>query len=99
MYVDCVNSVLQIIIYVLAIVLLIALIIFTVKGIKTLKKVDAIMDDLEAKSQKLNGIFEIIDYTTEVMTSVTEKLGTIFSSGIMNLFTRKKRKKEEKKDE
>ena len=88
MYIECADSVLQIIIYVLAIVLLIALIIFTVRGIKTLKKVDAVIDDLEGKIKKLNGIFEIIDYTTEVMTQVTGKIGSIFSSGILNLFTR-----------
>ncbi len=98
MYIECADSVLQIIIYVLAIVLLIALIIFTVRGIKTLKKVDAVIDDLEGKIKKLNGIFEIIDYTTEVMTQVTGKIGSIFSSGILNLFTRK-RKKEAKEDE
>ena len=66
---------------------------------KTLKKVDAVLEDLEGKVQKLNGIFEIIDYTTEVITSVTEKMGSIFSSGIFNLFTRKKRKKEAKENE
>ncbi len=98
MYIECVDSVLQIIIYVLAIVLLTSLIIFTVRGIKTLKKVDAVIDDLEMKVQKLNGIFEIIDYTTEVITKATEKVSSIFSSGILNLFTRK-RKKEAKENE
>lgn len=98
MYIACIDSVLQIIIYVLAIVLLLALIVFTVRGIKTLKKVDIMIDDLEAKVRKLNGIFEIIDYTTEVVTSVTEKVSSIFSSGILHLFTRK-RKKEAKENE
>lgn len=98
MCVDCINSVCQIIVYVLAIILLITLIAFTIKGIKLLTRVNGVIDDLEAKSQRLDGVFELVSKTTNVVNSVSDKVIGMITTGITDLFTRKK-KKEEDSDE
>ncbi len=95
MCIDCINTVFQSIVYILAIILLIVLIAFVIKGIKTLAKMNQIIEDLEAKSQKLDGVFTIVDRTTHVMNSVSDKAITFVTAWLTELFTHNKKKKEE----
>lgn len=99
MCIDCINTVFQSIVYILAIILLITLIAFTIKGIKTLAKVNQIIEDIEAKSQKLDGVFTIVDRTTNVMNSVSDKAIAFVTTWFTELFTHNKKKKEEDFDE
>ena len=68
---ECINIVFPIILYILAAVLLVVLIILALKSIKTLKKVDEVIDDVNQKSAKLNGVFNIIDNTTDAIATVS----------------------------
>jgi uncharacterized protein YoxC len=95
---QCINSVFQSIVYLLVIILLIFLIIFAIKSLKTLKKVDKVIDDACVKSKKLDGVFDIIDHTTDKITSISDKAIDIIFNGICKLFSKNK-KKEEDKDE
>lgn len=99
MCIDCINSVSQVIIYILAIILLTVLIVLVIRTIKTLTKVNRIIDDLEAKSQRLDGVFDIVSRTTDVVTSISDKVIGVVTTGIADLFTRNKKKKEEDFDE
>lgn len=99
MCIDCINSVSQVIVYILAIILLTTLIVFVIKAMKTLTKVNRVMDDLEAKSQQLDGVFNIVSRTTDIVNSIGDKVMGIVTTGITDLFTRNKKKKEEDFDE
>lgn len=83
--------------YVLGSILLITLIIFVIKLMSTLKKVDEAIEDYNEKSRKLNGLFEIIDTTTDTISALSDKLLGVVVKGISNLFKRKK--KEDESDE
>ena len=87
----------SVILYVLGSILLVALIILVIKLMKTLKKVDMAIDDLNVKSRKLDGVFTIIDTTTDTISALSDKIVGVLIKGISNLFKRKK--KEDETDE
>ena len=91
------EMVFSITLYVLGSILLITLIIFVIKLMSTLKKVDEAIEDYNEKSRKLNGLFEIIDTTTDTISALSDKLLGVVVKGVSNLFKRKK--KEDESDE
>ena len=94
------QSILPIIIYLLLIVILIVGIILFLRIIKTLDKVDKVVEDVNHKVKSLNGFFEIIDYTTDKLVNVSDKLVDFISLGITKVLDfRKTKKKSEKKEE
>ena len=95
---ECVNTVFPIILYVLGAVLLVALIVLVIKCIGTLKKINTVVDDVSEKAGKLNGVFDIIDHTTDVITSVSDKAIDFLSGMVTGLFSRKNRKKVEEEE-
>ena len=95
---ECVNTVFPIILYILGAVLLVALIILVIKCMGTLKRINTVVDDVSEKAGKLNGVFDIIDSTTDVITSISDKAIDLISGMITGLFSRKKRKKVEEEE-
>ena len=85
-----INYLLNTILFVLLIVLVIILIIFGIKLIKTLKKVDNIIEDVNVKLSKTNGIFEIVDRTADYAATISDKVIGFISSCINKLFKKKK---------
>lgn len=92
---ECLNVVFPVILYTLGAILLIVLIILCLKVIGTLKKVDKVVDDVENKVGKLDGVFSIIDKSTDAVSLVSDKIIDFVSSAVMKIFSRKKKKKEE----
>ncbi len=92
---ECANTVFPIILYILGAVLLVVLIILAIKCIGTLKRINTVVDDVSEKAGKLNGVFDIIDNTTDMITSISDKAIDFISGAITGLFSRKKRKKDE----
>lgn len=92
---ECLNVVFPVILYTLGAILLIVLIILCLKVIGTLKKVDKVVDDVENKVGKLDGVFSIIDKSTDAVSLVSDKIIDFVSSAVMKNFSRKKNKKEE----
>lgn len=88
---DCLNDIFPIILYVLGIILLVAVTILVIKLIKVLDKVERVIDDISYKSSKLNGIFNIIDGTTDTLSMLNDKIVTGVSEFISKLFRRKKK--------
>ena len=82
---------LPIIIYILLIIILVIGIILGVKSIITLNKVEKVVDDVNDKVQSLNGFFSIIDFTTDKLALVTDKLVEGIGSLFSRLFTSKKK--------
>lgn len=91
------KDMLPVILYVLLTILIVVLIIFVIRLIKTLGKVDKVVDDVNRKVSKLDGVFNIIDTTTDTLALVSDKITDFAVNKIAHLFSRKK--KEEDKNE
>jgi len=81
--------------YISLIVLVVVLIVLVIRAIKTLGKVDKTLDDIQEKSSKLDGVFHIIDNTTDVVVGISDSIVSFVASGLENLVNRKKVKKDE----
>lgn len=93
-------SFLPIIIYILLIIILIIGIILGIKSIITIKKVEKVVDDVNEKVESLNGLFQIVDFTTDKIVTLTDKVVDGLSGLASKLFFRKKTKSiKEDKDE
>lgn len=89
---ECINEIFPVILYFLGSILLIALIILVIKLIKTVKKVNDVVDDLNMKSRKLNGVFDFVDNATDALSLVSDKVvGTIVNM-ITGVFSKRKKK-------
>lgn len=88
-------SFLPIVIYLLLIVVLVILIILGVQSINAMKKVNKVVDDVNNKVESLNGLFNLIDYSADLLSSLSDKLVDGLSGIISKLFHRKKKKEED----
>lgn len=82
--------------YILGSTLLIVLIILGIKLIITMNKIENVVDDINVKVDKLNGLFNIIDYTTDKLAVVSDKMVEGVSYVLKKMFFKKNKKKEEK---
>lgn len=88
------NELLIVFLYISCIILVIVFIVLGIKLIKTLKKVDNVIDDVNGKMSKVDGVFDIIDKTTDYASSISDKIiGAI--SGFINVLLRKKKGNDE----
>jgi len=88
------NELLYVVLFLLLIILVIILIVFGIKLIKTLKKVDNVIDDVNIKMNKVNGVFEIIDKTADYASTISDKIiGSI--SKFVNMLLKKKKGNDE----
>lgn len=96
---DFLSQLLPIIIYVLLIVLIILLIVIAIKTIKTMNKVDEIVDNVDKKVKVLDGVFSLIETTTDKFTSITETIVSSITGFFASLFSKKKNKDKIEEDE
>ena len=82
--------------YILGSTLLIVLIILGIKLIITMNKIENVVDDINVRVDKLNGLFNIIDYTTDKLAIVSDKMVEGVSYVLKKMFFKKNKKKEEK---
>lgn len=85
-------DILQVILYILGSILLIVLIILGIKLIITMNKIENVVDDINVKVNKLNGLFTVIDLTTDKLALLSDKLVDGISSIVRKVFSRKKKK-------
>lgn len=83
---------LQILLYMLGSILLVVLIVLGVKLIITMNKIEVVVDDISIKVAKLNGLFSVIDATTDKLSMLSDKMVDAVSVLIRKIFKRKKRK-------
>ena len=86
---DTLQTLLPIIIYILLIVLLIIGIVLGIKAIKLLNKADLVVDDVNNKMKSLNGLFSLIDYTTDKVVTITDKVVDGVSGFLGKIFKNK----------
>ena len=89
---------LPIVIYFLLIILLIVGIILGIRSIQTLNKVDKVVDDVNDKVQSLNGFFNLIDYTTDKIVSVTDRVVDGVSGFLGTLFGGRNKKRNDEEE-
>ena len=84
-------SFLPIIIYALIIIILVVGIILGIKSIRTMKKVEKVVDNVNDKVESLNAAFNVIDFTTDKIASFTDKIVDGVTGIFGRLFTSKKK--------
>lgn len=89
------ETLLPILLYTGLLVLVIVLIVFIIKLIKTLEKVDVILDDTSKKLTKVDGLFELIDHTTDRAANISDKIVNGISNFVNFILRRKKGRKDE----
>lgn len=81
----------QVILYTLLLILLIVLIVLGFKMIQTLHKVDKVVEYVNNKLNRVEGLFDIVDATTDAISSLNDKI----VMGIYGLFQKIFKKKED----
>ena len=82
-------DVLPIVLYILGSILLIVLIVLGIKLIITMNKIEKVVDDISSKVKSLNGLFSMIDYTTDKLALISDRVVDVVSSIIKRIFVRK----------
>ena len=93
------SEVLLIIIYSLIAILLIVMIVFIIKLFGTLSRINKTLDEVNTKVEKLNGVFNIIDTTTDYLSLLSDKLVDKVTNVISSLFSKKDKKEGADEDE
>lgn len=85
---------LPIIVYILLIIILIIGIVLAIKCLITLDKVEKVVDNVNEKVKSLDGLFHIIDTTTDKIVLVADKVVEGITSLVVSLFQSKKKTNE-----
>ena len=86
-------------IYILLCILLGLLIVIAVRIIKTMNKVEMIVDDVDKKVKSLNGVFSIVDGVTDKLSALTEVISDSVILFVKSIFKRRKKKIDERKED
>lgn len=93
------NEILPIILYILGSILLGILIVLGIKLINVMNKMEQVVDDINTKVSSLNGVFSIIDATTDKLSLLSDRMVDGISLIIRKLFAKKKKKDKEKEND
>ena len=88
-------EVLPVVLYILGSILLVVLIILGIKLIITMNKIENVVDDINGKVRSLNGIFSVIDMTTDKLALLSDKTISFITDAIKKLFIKRKEKLED----
>ena len=91
------QTILPLAVYVLLIVILIVGIILGIKFIKTINKIEKVVDDVNDKVESLNGFFHVIDFTTDRIVALTDLIVDKVSMFITKIFTPNKEENKKNK--
>ena len=80
---------LQLLIYLFLIALIIIFIILGIKLIKTLTKIDKLIDDVEDRVHKTDNMFSLIDKTADIASNVSDKIIAGIFNFVSNIFKKK----------
>ena len=81
---------LPIAVYILLIILLVVGIILGIRLIIAMDKLDDVIDNIHGKVNSLNGLFGVIDFTTDKISAFSDRVVELFS-GLISKFGRKKK--------
>jgi len=86
---------LLILLYTLGSILLVILIILGIKLIITMNKINSVVDDINKKVDSLDGLFSVIDMTTDKLAILSDRMVDGVTYLIKKIFKPRKRKEEE----
>lgn len=89
-----VNTVLPVLLYFCLLILVIVFILLGIKLIRILTKVDLVLDDVNRKMNQVDGVFEMIDKTTDYASSISDRIIDMIAGLIGGIFRKKKGKDE-----
>lgn len=84
---------LQILLYFLGAVLLVALIVLVIKLIYSINRINSILDNVEVKMKTFDKAFSTVDRIVDTFSLVSDRLVDSLSSVIGKMFSHKKTKK------
>ena len=90
-----VESVLPVILYILGSILLVILIILGIKLINTMNKIEVVVDDINKKVKTLDGVFSVVDMTTDRLALLSDKMVDGIAFIIKKIFRKRKRDEED----
>ena len=93
------EQLLLIILYLLGSILLVVLIILGIKLINTMYKIQNVVDDINKKVDSFDGLFSIIDNTTDKLALLSDKMVDGVTFLLKKIFKPRKRKEEDDLDE
>lgn len=96
---EALNETLPVVIYLLLIVLLVVVIVIGIKLIFTMNKVDLLLDDVTKKVHSLDRVFNMIDYTTDKVTIISDTVVNFITSKLKRIIKFKKNDEEDEDDE
>lgn len=96
---EALNETLPVVIYLLLIVLLVVVIVIGIKLIFTMNKVDLLLDDVTKKVHSLDRVFNMIDYTTDKVTMISDTVVNFVTSKLKRIIKFKKNDEEDEDDE
>lgn len=96
---EALNETLPVVIYLLLIVLLVVVIVIGIKLIFTMNKVDLLLDDVTKKVHSLDRVFNMIDYTTDKVTMISDTVVNFITSKLKRIIKFKKNDEEDEGDE
>ena len=96
---EALNETLPVVIYLLLIVLLVVVIVIGIKLIFTMNKVDLLLDDVTKKVHSLDRVFNMIDYTTDKVTMISDTVVNFITSKLKRIIKFKKNDEEDENDE
>ena len=99
---EALNAYLPIVVNILLCILIVFLIVICIKVIKTMNRLEEIVDDVDRKVQSLNGVFRIVDSVADKLSALTEVISDSIILFFRGLFKRKNKnisKEEEKKED
>ncbi len=88
---------LVVLLYIVLIVFVIVLITLGIKLIGTIKKTNILLDNITKKAESLDGVFDMIDYTTSKFGAIGEMISG-YIGGIVKKLTGKKGKRKEENE-
>ena len=80
---------LVVVLYVLGSILLVVLIILGIKLIITMNKIENVVDDINKKVKSLDGLFSIIDMTTDKLAMLSDRVVDMVTMVVKKIFRRK----------
>lgn len=93
------TEVLEIILYSLGAILLAVLIVLGIKLIKSVDRINVLLDDVEDKMKTVDKVFAVIDRITDSFASVSDRVVDGIARILGKLFSKKKKKIEEEEDD
>lgn len=96
---EALNETLPVVIYLLLIVLLVVVIVIGIKLIFTMNKVDLLLDDVTKKVHSFDRVFNMIDYTTDKVTMISDTVVNFITSKLKRIIRFKKNDEEDEDDE